>query len=247
VRFVLVHGGFHGAWCWDKVVPQLAALSHDALAIDLPGHGERVQEKATLDSWRAALETVVEEGDVLVGHSIGGWAISLAADQAPDKVGRLIYLAARAPVEGKSMMEAISVENAFSKTMPVPLQHYTAMIDTPEQGGCIVLSDADAANKLFYHDCSPADQAWAFERLTPQPMDPMRTPVHLSHFWLTPIPRNYIFCTQDRSHSIEMANASLEQLGLTRCVGLATSHSPFLSQPGELAKLLHLCACGTFD
>jgi pimeloyl-ACP methyl ester carboxylesterase len=71
VRFVLIHGGFHGAWCWERVVSELRASGHDAIAIDLPGHGERNREKAYLASWRGAVAEVREEGDVVVGHSMG--------------------------------------------------------------------------------------------------------------------------------------------------------------------------------
>src|SRR5262249_16679779 len=106
MRFVLVHGGHHGAWCWEKLTPELEALGYDVLAIDLPGSGERLHEKSTLDTWRAALREVIEDGDVLVGHSMGGFAISLAADEVPDKVGRLIYLSAAVPIEGESMGSA---------------------------------------------------------------------------------------------------------------------------------------------
>src|SRR5215831_2799076 len=103
MRFVLVHGGNHGAWCWDKVTPELEQLGHSALAIDLPGCGERLKETASLASWRGALGEVVEDGDVLVGHSMGGFAISLGADEVPDRIGRLIYLSAAVPVEGEAM------------------------------------------------------------------------------------------------------------------------------------------------
>ena len=99
-RFVLVHGGFHGAWCWAKLTPELEALGHKVVAIDLPGAGERMREKSTLATWRGALRDVIDDGDVLVGHSQGGFAISLAADEVPDKVGRLIYLSAAVPIEG---------------------------------------------------------------------------------------------------------------------------------------------------
>jgi pimeloyl-ACP methyl ester carboxylesterase len=247
VRFVLVHGGFHGAWCWNKVAPRLTALGHDAVAIDLPGHGERVKDKATIDSWRAAMADVLLEGDVLVGHSMGGYVIALAADEAPEKVGRLIYLAAPPPVEGQSMTGATSLEDAFTETMGVPLERYTAVVEIPEQGACIALTDPEAANKLFYHDCSPEDQAWAFAHLTPQPLEPITTPLHLPRYWAASIPRNYVFCTDDHSHPVVMDNQFMKQLGLISCVGITTSHSPFLSQPAELAKLLDACARGTLD
>src|SRR6516225_9667572 len=103
MRFILVHGGYHGAWCWSKVTPELEALGHEVVAIDLPGAGERVDEKATISSWRQAVTNVIEEGDILVGHSMGGYVISMAADEVPEKIGRLIYLAAAAPIEGQSM------------------------------------------------------------------------------------------------------------------------------------------------
>ena len=106
MRFVLIHGGFHGAWCWDRVVPELQHQGHEALAIDLPGHGDRRSEPSTLTNRRDAIVAALRPGDVLVGHSGGGFDISLAADAAPDKVGHLIYLAAGLPIEGKPLVKA---------------------------------------------------------------------------------------------------------------------------------------------
>src|SRR3974390_1176078 len=108
VRFVLVHGGFHGAWCWEKLTPHLEAMGHVVVAIDLPGSGERPAEKGTHPPGRAAFREVVDDGDVLVGHSQGGFAISLAADELADKIGRLVYLSAAVPIEGEPMGAATS-------------------------------------------------------------------------------------------------------------------------------------------
>ena len=69
MRFVLIHGGFHGAWCWSRTVPELERLGHRAIAIDLPGHGARRDERSTLADRRDAILHVLEPGDVLVGHS----------------------------------------------------------------------------------------------------------------------------------------------------------------------------------
>lgn len=87
-----------------------SALGYDTLAIDLPGHGESVGEKATIDSWRHAVTDVVAEGDVLVGHSMGGYVISLAADEVPEKVNHLIYLGPSTPVEGKAIVECTPMD-----------------------------------------------------------------------------------------------------------------------------------------
>ena len=65
MRFILVHGGFHGAWCWERLVPELEACGHKALAIDLPGHGARAAEESTLAKRRDAILEVMQGGDVL--------------------------------------------------------------------------------------------------------------------------------------------------------------------------------------
>ena len=126
MRFVLIHGGYHGAWCWDRLTPELEQLGHQALAIDLPGCNERVNEPASLSSWRGALRDVIEDGDVLVGHSMGGFAISLGADEVPDKIGRLIYLSAAVPIEGEAMNAATSdnVANDWPSVVGMPYDDF---------------------------------------------------------------------------------------------------------------------------
>jgi pimeloyl-ACP methyl ester carboxylesterase len=245
VRFVLVHGGFHGAWCWDKVAPHLKALGHDVLAIDLPGAGERMAEKATHASWRAAFRDVVEHGDVLVGHSQGGFAISLAADELPEKVGRLVYLSAAVPVEGEPMAAATSGSTElWPETIGMPMEDFMSIVDIPEQGPSVSITSPAAANKVFYHDCDPEDQAWAFSRLTPLPLAPTLEPFVLPRFWTARLPRDYILCTDDHSHTVASDNEFMRRLGLSTCLSIRSSHSPFMSRPAETAKLLAACANG---
>lgn len=248
MRFVLVHGGHHGAWCWEKLTPELEALGHSAVAIDLPGSGERLKEKATFDSWRSAFRDVVEDGDVLVGHSMGGFAISIAADELPDEVGRLIYLSAAVPVEGGTMGTSVSDTSAdFSAAAGMPAADFMGTIETPEQGTCATFTSQEAANKIFYHDCSPKDQVWAFEHLTPLPIGPALETFNLPRFWAAPIPRDFILTTDDRSHSVAMDNEFMRRLGLSTCLSIISSHSPFLSRPADTAKLLDICARGTLS
>lgn len=100
MRFVFVHGGFHAAWCWERTIGELVTLGHGAVAVDLPGHGTRLNEESTLGNRRQAILDVLQPGDVLVGHSGGGFDATLAADAAPDKVGHIVYLAAALPGKG---------------------------------------------------------------------------------------------------------------------------------------------------
>jgi pimeloyl-ACP methyl ester carboxylesterase len=92
MRFVLVHGGFHAAWCWQRTIAELNQLGHDAVAVDIPGHGTRLREESTLANRRDAIVAVLQPGDVLVGHSGGGFDITLAADAATDRLAHVIYL-----------------------------------------------------------------------------------------------------------------------------------------------------------
>jgi pimeloyl-ACP methyl ester carboxylesterase len=165
MRFVLIHGGYHGAWCWDRLTPELERLGHQALAIDLPGCSERVEEPASLNSWRSALRDVIEDGDVLVGHSMGGFAISLGADEVPDRIGRLIYLSAAVPIEGEAMNAATSdnVANDWPSVVGMAYDDFIDVVELPNQGPCVRLTRQEAANKLFYHDCTPEDQNWAWD------------------------------------------------------------------------------------
>jgi pimeloyl-ACP methyl ester carboxylesterase len=248
MRFVLIHGGFHGAWCWNKLTPELESLGHEVVAIDLPGAGERVREQASLESWRAAMRDVVEDGDVLVGHSMGGFLLALAADEVPEKIARLIFLSAAVPIEGQAMTETTSVDDYWSQITGLPMEEFLTVADVPGQGPSVVITNPEAANQFFYHDCDAADQAWAFERLTPLPLHVTTTQkINVPRFWSSPIPRDFIVCTDDRSHPMSLDNEFMARLGLTSALGLPTSHSPFVSQPRETAKLLDVCAAGTLQ
>src|SRR5690349_15716816 len=101
-RLILVHGGVHGSWCWDKVLAPLRALGHDVETIDLPGRGEDADNVAavTLEDWVAALSKQVDAGPTpvtLVAHSMGGVTSSVVADRRPDDIARVVYVAAVVP------------------------------------------------------------------------------------------------------------------------------------------------------
>ena len=165
MRFVLIHGGFHGAWCWSRTIPELENLGHEAIAVDIPGHGERADEEATLAGRLDAVLNVVQPGDVLVGHSGGGLEITRAADAAPELIGHLIYLAAALPLEGRLMQESLVYRDDGGKEgdydVTGMLQHLRINDD-----GSMALADVEGAQELFYHDCDDVTARWAFARLT---------------------------------------------------------------------------------
>lgn len=236
MRFVLVHGGFHGAWCWERVIPELAKLGHEALAIDLPGHGTRRDEDSTLEGRRDAILEVMEQDDVLVGHSGGGFDITLAADAAPDRVGALVYLAGGLPIEGRPLVEATEGKARGGEVDQLAGPIPTAAL-RPDARGWLEWTDRDAARELFYHDCPDDVVDAAFARLTAAPPGILVEPVSVPRFWAADLPRGFLLCLEDRAMPFAMAMAFAGRLGVIPQV-IGGSHSPFLSRPAELAAKL---------
>jgi pimeloyl-ACP methyl ester carboxylesterase len=228
MRFILVHGGMHGGWCWEKLVPELENLGHQAVAPDLPGHGTRRQETATLEGYRDAVLERLEPGDILVGHSMGGSVITLAADAAAERIRHLIYLAAPIPQpsEGKTISDCIPQFSGRTKSF---------LKSNDQEFWC---PNLQSATDLFYHDCSVEARQWAFERIQPQSFLPMTTVLRLINFWSSATPRSYIACLDDKTSISITVQENLKRLGLRVAYPIWASHSPFLSRPKELAKLL---------
>ncbi len=237
MRFVLIHGGFHGAWCWNRTIPELENLGHEAIAIDIPGHGERVHEEATLPRRLDAVLDVLRSGDVLVGHSGGGLEITRAADAAPDLVSHVVYLAAALPLEDRLLQDALvyrddgGIEGDYDVTGM--LEHLTFYDD-----GSMAFADVEGAKKLFYHDCDDETARWAFEQLTPESAgDTASTPISVPRFWEADLPRSFVLCSEDRAQPRWLADVTARRLGVEP-LSIESSHSPFLSRPAELAQLL---------
>lgn len=228
MRFVLVHGGFHGAWCWERLGPELEKRGHATLAVDLPGHGKRVDEDATLARYRDAVVEVIEPGDVLVGHSMGGFVTSLAADATADLVRHVVYLAAGLPVEGQPMRNSGAGG----------LLDASAMFELTDDRRRMRFRSAEAATEFFFHDCSPEVAQWACGMLTPQPLSVFAEPISVPRFWEAELPRSLILCRQDHAAGGETAiQETVDRLGVDP-LWIDTSHSPFLSQPARCAELI---------
>lgn len=243
MRFVLIHGGFHGAWCWSRVIPELKALGHEAIAIDLPGHGKRRDEDVTIRGRQQAILEVLQPGDVLVGHSGGGFDISLAADVAPpNTIRHLIYLAAALPIEGRPLIEAAGGVPEVERDGEVVTQLMsddTGMLRfiRPTARGWMECFDFKSTWDFFYHDCDEATARWAFSQLSPAPTEYVKEKISIPNFWKADLPRSFIRCLQDRAATRHLTTRVPERLGVAPLI-LDSSHSPFLSQPTATAKCL---------
>jgi pimeloyl-ACP methyl ester carboxylesterase len=225
--FLLVHGSWHGPWCWDYLVPALERRGHRAATVDLPSCGTDPATLKTLPDDAATVSAAAGSlgGDVLVvGHSYGGAAISEA--RFGTNVSRLVYLCAFMPDTGRSYVSYLP---------PGPLPPYVAMND---DGTFSV--PAGQAKTHFYADCSPEIAAWAESRLRLQSGAVMGH-ANTEAAWRK-LPSSYIVCTQDQALPPDFQRMFASQADEVR--EFASSHSPFLSRPDDLAELLVSIASG---
>ena len=225
-EFLLIHGSCHGAWCWDDVIPCLKAAGHGARAIDLPSHGhDRTPVKdVTLAAYARAIIAAIDRPVVLVGHSMAGFPITEAANLAPQKISKLVYLCAYAPIVGKSTAEMRRMADEQ------PLRD--AIIIAPDRV-TFSINPENAAEK-FYHDVDPTRAAWAIAQLGPQPILPQETPITR----LPDVPRHYIRCTDDRTIPPAFQAKMTADWPADTVTHMPTSHSPFFSAPAALAAAL---------
>ena len=245
MRFILIHGGFHGAWCWDRVIPELERLGHEAVALDLPGHGERASERPA--NYKGRIQPILDElqdGDVLVGHSGGGYDICVAANYAPEKIRHMVHLAAGIPIEGKSVVEATggaTEENDGGDTRATQLMDdSTGMLRfiKPLPDGTMEWTSLEGAREFFYHDCDDETVRWAFSRLSPGISPFPEEKLYLSNYWDAQIPRSFILCEQDRSMPREMSRDVIRRMGVEPLT-IDSSHSPFPSRPRNASTVVY--------
>jgi pimeloyl-ACP methyl ester carboxylesterase len=231
--FVLVHGASLGAWCWRKVVPLLEEEGHRVAALDLPGHGgdSTAVSGMTLEANVARVREAVEAADepvILVGHSMGGIAITQAAEEVPDRIATLVYVAAFLPQDGQSLQGLAQsvVDPFFAANTQVHASEGTAVIAEE------VLRDA------AFGECDEKDVEFATSRLVPESMAAMGAPVAITPKRAGSVPRVYIECLRDRTITIDGQRAMQQAVGCERVLTIDTDHSPFLSRPRELADHL---------
>lgn len=221
--FVLVHGAWHGGWCWDKLIPHLQQAGHIALAPHLTGD--------TLESWVDQVCSVVEaqtQPVILVGHSRGGIVISHVAERLPDKIKTLVYLSAFLLRRGESVLRVLREEGSS----PL-LKHATLSADKSSW-----VLDKREIREMFYGECSDEDATLAQQRLIPEPAAPMMTPLRITDENFGRVRRIYIECLRDRAVPLSLQRRMQNALPCEEVRAIDADHSPFFSAPDELTAQL---------
>jgi pimeloyl-ACP methyl ester carboxylesterase len=230
--FVLVHGGAHGGWCYQRVARLLRSAEHEVYTPTMTGLGERshllspaVDLHMHIGDIVAVLRYENLRDVILVGHSYGGMVITGVADIAAERIGRLVYLDAANPTNGQSLVDV-------SGSIIEAVRPSGRMVDGIE----LVLLPGPDAGRL-YGVTDSDDLAWMAERLTGHPWKCFEQPLRLSNepaLWA--IPQYHIVCTstlatRDRDM---MANARSEG----RLWDIDTGHDLMITEPQAVADAL---------
>jgi pimeloyl-ACP methyl ester carboxylesterase len=230
--YLLIHGAWHGGWCWRKVVPLLEAKGHRALAPDLPGHGNDGTPAAsvTLKSYAyriCEIASAQTEPVILAGHSMGGIAITQAAENCSEKIGALVYLCAFLPRNGDRLMTWASQDRESMVN--------SSTMDAQADG--TIRFKLEHSREAFYGNCTDEDVEFAQSRLVAQSGAPFETPVQTTVERWGRIPRYYIECVRDRALTLSTQQEMQKHSPCRQTFSIDTDHSPFLSTPEQLADI----------
>ena len=232
-HYLLIHGAWHGAWCWEPLMQRLRTAGHRVTAFDLPGAGDDYTPVAevTLQSWIDRTVQVLEqcsEPVVLVGHSMGGMVIAGVAGARPDKIAALVYLCAFMPQVGESLFDLATRPEGAS----------TLAVQQATADGLCTTVPADNARVTFYGHCAPAVTDAAVARLRPLPLATVMAALPAPLAEPRELRRVYVECTEDCAIPIALQRYMWGRDPAIEVRTLVSDHSPFASQPDTLAALL---------
>ena len=229
MTYVLIHGAWHGGWCWTRLSPLLRAAGHAVYAPSLTGMGERkhlARPGINLDDHIQDVIQLLEMEDlqdvVLVGHSYGGMVVTGAADRVPQRIGKLVYLDAFVPANGKCALDYVVPERAAafraagqaSGLIPPPPLSLWGLTD-------------------------PKDADWAKPREVMHSLHTMTQPIRLANeAALGRMPKTFIYCSTPATGSFDAFAAKYRADPAWRFHELKTGHDAMILKPQELAALL---------
>lgn len=231
-NFLLVHGAWHGGWCWRRVARILRSAGHEVFAPTLTGLGERehlMSADIGLDTHIADVLGVVQYEDlsdvVLVGHSYGGMVIAGAAEKASGRIAHLVYLDAFVPEDGKSLCDyqPPEITDMFRET-------------TRTQGDgfklpCFIPAEAFGVT-------NEEDLAWVRPRLNPHPLKTKLDKIELKNPKAAKLPRTFIYCNDPAVGPFGQFAERIRDDDSWQYRELPTGHDAMITKPEQLADLL---------
>lgn len=228
--FVLVHGMWHGSWCWKKVTPLLRAAGHEVNTPTLTGVGERAHLRYADIDMNTHIQDVVNVLDyedlrevVLVGHSLAGFMAPAVAERAPERLAHVIDLDGPLPVDGK----------AFKDLLPDYWEDFRRRgREAGDEGWAPPVLE-------WTFGVTGADLQWLQAKLTPHPLRTWETPLHFTNPAARAIPRTFIACTEGPLSAEELALEIEKHAALGWGYrAIPTGHDAMITAPDALTKTL---------
>ncbi len=229
--FVLLHGAFHGGWCWVRVADILRRGGHRVTTPTQTGLGERrhlMSKHITLETFVLDLVNHIEAEDlsdvVLVGHSFGGMPITGAADRIPERLRHLVYFDARILQPGQTPLD-----------VSIPRVREERLRTAQEYSGGLCLPPPPAVS---FGVPEGEDADWVDRHLTPHPMGTFTSTLALNHPIGNGLPCTYIACTEPLSEQLASSRDWARARSDWGWREIATGHDAMVSAPGALAEML---------
>jgi pimeloyl-ACP methyl ester carboxylesterase len=229
--FILVHGAWHGGWCWARVAVRLRALGHTVHTPTQTGLADRrhlLSKDITLDIFTKDIANLIEAEElsdvVLVGHSFGGLAISGTADLMPDRIRRLVYLDSLIVEGGKSPLSALSPEIVAARKK----------LAEETSGGISLPPPPPSA----FGVSDPKDAEWLKRRLTPHPFGTYLSPLNINAPLGNGLPRTYLACTSPAYAALEGVRQWVKAQQGWSWREIAAGHNAMVIAPEELTGML---------
>jgi pimeloyl-ACP methyl ester carboxylesterase len=231
--FVLCHGAFSDETAWAKVAPALRGAGAKVTLVTLPGHSDADTAEAgrfTLDDYVAAVAAALDASSapaLLVGHSMGGVAITQTAERHADSIAALVYLSAYLPENGRSLLTySQDPESELGPGLHIDAEH-----------GVGTIGEA-TMRAAFFNATAPADADAAVKRLRPEPLQPFGTPVATTAANWGALTRYYITTTRDRAVGPSLQKQMYTAQPCRHVYSIDTDHSSYFSAPDELVRIL---------
>jgi pimeloyl-ACP methyl ester carboxylesterase len=240
--FVLVHGAWHGGWCWRDVRALLEAEGARVFTPTMTGVGERAHLRepvANLSTHIADIVGVIDAEElrdiILVGHSYGGMVITGVADRLKDRIRHIVYLDAALPRDGESM---ITQNPALTPEQKAGSEAQMRQL-APDGKWMAVFPPT----VLGVPESNVEATAWLKRRLTPHPLASWLEPIRLVNGGAEGLARTYILCTQpvlpQSSFPVHAARIKAGEAGAGwRYREIATGHDAMVTAPDAVAALL---------
>ena len=233
-HFVLVHGAWEGGWSWEHVTPLLESEGHKVTTVKLPGSygNPKPNGEVTLDSYVAEISKAIESSQervILVGHSLGGVSISQVAEKMPDRIDRLVYVAAFLIQNGQTALETMQGDDGGEMLPQLLFSEDQSYAEAPEA----------AWRNTAFND-APIDAVnSALPRLAQkQATEPFVAKLDLSTERFGSVPKYIVRTSLDKVFSTELQDRMIENWPVEDVVTLEAGHFPALSMPGKLASTI---------